>query len=68
LEVAITSDPKHHSRTITDGRDLIGTRAMLKGVAFTDDDLARPMIGVVNTWTETLPCNYHLVGLLHPYS
>jgi dihydroxy-acid dehydratase len=33
---------------------------MLKGIGFTDEDLARPIIGVANTWTETMPCNYHL--------
>jgi dihydroxy-acid dehydratase len=56
----MTSDPKQHSRTITDGRDRAGARAMLKAIGFTDDDLARPIIGVANTWTETMPCNYHL--------
>src|SRR6059058_4789200 len=35
-------------------------RAMLKAIGFTDDDLARPIIGVANTWTETMPCNFHL--------
>src|SRR5215472_8559578 len=53
-------DPKHRSHIITDGRDRAGARAMLKGIGFTDDDLARPIIGVANTWTETMPCNYHL--------
>jgi dihydroxy-acid dehydratase len=33
---------------------------MLKGIGFTDEDLTRPIIGVANTWTETMPCNYHL--------
>jgi dihydroxy-acid dehydratase len=33
---------------------------MLKGIGLTDDDLARPIVGVANTWTETMPCNYHL--------
>jgi dihydroxy-acid dehydratase len=33
---------------------------MLKGIGFTDEDLAHPIIGVANTWTETMPCNYHL--------
>jgi dihydroxy-acid dehydratase len=33
---------------------------MLKAVGFTDDDLARPLIGVANTWIEVMPCNYHL--------
>src|SRR6266496_2032525 len=56
----MTSDPKRHSRVITDGPDRAGARAMLKGIGFTDDDLARPIIGVANTWIETMPCNYHL--------
>ena len=53
-------DLKHRSRTITDGRDRAGARAMLKGIGYTDDDLARPIIGVANTWIETMPCNFHL--------
>src|SRR2546428_14060547 len=56
----MTLNSKEHSRTITDGRDRAGARAMLKGIGFTDDDLARPIIGVANTWIETMPCNYHL--------
>src|SRR5947208_3414762 len=56
----MTLDPKRHSSIITNGRDRAGARAMLKGIGFTDDDLARPIIGVANTWTETMPCNYHL--------
>src|SRR5713226_7233657 len=60
LEGTMISDSKQHSRVITDGRDRAGARAMLKAIGFTDDDLARPIIGVANTWTETMPCNYHL--------
>src|SRR3954462_3840495 len=30
---------------------------MLKAIGFTDDDLARPIIGVSTTWIETMPCN-----------
>src|SRR3989441_1374914 len=56
----MTLDPKHRSHLITDGRERAGARAMLKGIGFTDDDLARPIIGVANTWIETMPCNYHL--------
>ncbi len=56
----MTLDPKHRSRSITDGRERSGARAMLKGIGFTDSDLARPIIGVANTWIETMPCNYHL--------
>ena len=53
-------DPKHRSRVITDGRDRAGARAMLKAIGFTDDDLAKPNVGIANTWIETMPCNYHL--------
>jgi dihydroxy-acid dehydratase len=30
---------------------------MLKAMGFTDDDLAKPLIGVATTWIETMPCN-----------
>ena len=30
---------------------------MLKGVGLTDEDLARPLVGVGTTWIETMPCN-----------
>lgn len=56
----MTGNPKQHSSEITDGPERAGARAMLKAIGFTDDDLARPIIGVANTWTETMPCNYHL--------
>jgi len=56
----MTFDPKHASRTITDGRDRAGARSMLKAIGFTDADLARPIVGIANTWIETMPCNYHL--------
>jgi len=51
---------KPRSSVITDGPDRAPTRAMLKAVGFTDDDLRRPIIGVANTWIEIGPCNYHL--------
>src|SRR6516225_8081927 len=53
-------DPKHRSRNITDGRDRAPARAMYKSIGFTDDDLAKPLIAVANTWIETMPCNFHL--------
>ena len=37
------SDPaKRHSAALTDGPDRAGARSMLKGVGFTDEDLAKP--------------------------
>ncbi len=56
----MTFDPRHKSRVILDGRERAGARAMLKAIGFTDDDLSRPIIGVANTWIETMPCNYRL--------
>src|SRR5213082_343700 len=53
-------DPRHQSRKLTEGPDRAPARAMLKAIGFTSDDLQRPIIGVANTWTETMPCNYHL--------
>ncbi len=53
-----TSDPaKRHSAALTDGPDRAAARAMLKAVGFTDEDLARPLVGVATTWIETMPCN-----------
>ncbi len=52
--------PKHRSATITDGPDRAGARAMFKAIGFSDDDLARPIVGIANTWVETGPCNFHL--------
>jgi dihydroxy-acid dehydratase len=53
-------DAKHWSRTITDGPSRAGARSMLKAIGFTDADLAKPIVGIANTWIETMPCNYHL--------
>ncbi|HUA86272.1 MAG TPA: dihydroxy-acid dehydratase [Bryobacteraceae bacterium] len=48
------------SYTITQGRDRAPARAMLKAIGFSDEDLKKPIIGVANTWIETMPCNYNL--------
>jgi dihydroxy-acid dehydratase len=48
------------SRVITQGAHRAPARAMLKAIGFTDEDLAKPIIGIANTWTEIGPCNYHL--------
>src|SRR5690349_12197393 len=54
---------KLQSYTISQGRDRAPARAMLKAIGFTDEDLAKPIIGVANTWIETMPCNYNLRDL-----
>ena len=54
-----TDPAKRHSHLLTDGPDRAPARAMLKAIGFTDDDLARPLIGVATCWIETMPCNYN---------
>jgi dihydroxy-acid dehydratase len=56
-------DLKHKSRALTEGPQRAAARAYLKGIGFDDDDLAKPIIGVANTWIETMPCNFHLRAL-----
>src|SRR5919201_1308542 len=53
-------DVKHKSRALTDGPQRAAARAYLKGIGFGDEALKRPIVGVANTWTETMPCNFHL--------
>jgi dihydroxy-acid dehydratase len=54
------SDPaKRHSAALTDGPDRAAARSMLKAIGFTDDDLAKPLVGVATTWIETMPCNFN---------
>src|SRR5438445_9128324 len=55
----MTSQSKHRSRDLVDGPDRAPARAMLKAIGFTDDDLARPLVGVATTWIETMPCNFN---------
>jgi dihydroxy-acid dehydratase len=52
-------DPKHLSHIITNGRDRAPARSMLKAIGFTDEDLAKPIIGVAHMWIETMPCNFN---------
>lgn len=56
-------DPKHRSRTLFEGKERAPARSYLKGIGYSDEDLARPIVGIANTWTETMPCNYNLRDL-----
>jgi dihydroxy-acid dehydratase len=52
-----TDPAKRMSAALTDGVDRAPARAMLKGAGFTDEDLAKPLVGVATMWIETMPCN-----------
>jgi len=53
------ADPTHKSRTLLQGPDRAVARSMMKAVGFTDEDLARPQIGVAHCWIGTMPCNWN---------
>jgi dihydroxy-acid dehydratase len=52
--------PKPRSHTLIDGASRSGARAMLRASGLRDEDFAKPLVGVANTWIEIGPCNYHL--------
>ena len=55
--------PKHRSRPLTEGPERAPARAYLHGIGFDAEALAKPIIGVASTWTETMPCNFGLRAL-----
>ena len=60
------ADAKWQSGALTDGPGRAPARAMLRAAGFDREALARPLIGVANTWVEIGPCNYHLRELAVP--
>jgi dihydroxy-acid dehydratase len=58
-----TFDVKHRSRALTEGPHRAAARSYLKGAGYSDEDLAKPIVGVASTWIETMPCNIHLRAL-----
>jgi dihydroxy-acid dehydratase len=52
--------PKARSRSLVEGPNRAGARAMLRACGLRDDDFSKPLVGVANTWIEIGPCNYHL--------
>jgi dihydroxy-acid dehydratase len=55
--------PRPRSAAVFDGPDRAAARAYMKGIGLTDEDLKKPTIGIANTWTEAMPCNYGLRDL-----
>lgn len=60
----VTLDPSRpRSAAVFDGPDRAAARAYMKGIGYSDDDLKKPTIGIANTWTEAMPCNFGLRDL-----
>ena len=53
-------DLKPRSRDVTDGLEKAGARGMLRAVGMSDEDFAKPQIGVASSWNEITPCNLSL--------
>ena len=53
-------DPKHNSRTITDGPTRAAARSYYYSIGFTKEDIEKPIVGIANTWIGTMPCNFTL--------
>lgn len=51
---------KHRSKEVTEGVKRAGFRSFLRADGLTDDDLRRPLIAVVNSWSEIVPGHLHL--------
>jgi dihydroxy-acid dehydratase len=58
-ETMMAVDPRAKSRVLLEGPDRAAARAMMKAVGFSDQDLARPQIGVAHSWIGTMPCNWN---------
>ncbi|NIV18131.1 MAG: dihydroxy-acid dehydratase [Woeseiaceae bacterium] len=54
---------RRYSSVVVDGDEQAPSRAMLRGVGFTDEDFQRPQIGIASTWAMTTPCNMHINDL-----
>ncbi len=53
--------PNSTSKTWLTGktRQVLLRRALVKSMGYTDDDLSRPIVGIINTWAETNPGHYN---------
>ena len=56
-------DLRRYSSVVVDGDEQAPSRAMLRAVGFSDEDFARPQIGIASTWSMVTPCNMHIGGL-----
>ncbi|MDO5054364.1 MAG: dihydroxy-acid dehydratase [Pasteurella oralis] len=52
--------PKLRSATSTQGRNMAGARALWRATGMTDKDFGKPIIAVVNSFTQFVPGHVHL--------
>ncbi len=55
--------PQYRSRTTTHGRNMAGARALWRATGMQDEDFDKPIIAVVNSFTQFVPGHVHLKDL-----
>ncbi len=55
--------PRYRSATTTQGRNMAGARALWRATGMTDEDFSKPIIAVVNSFTQFVPGHVHLKDL-----
>ncbi|WP_442593627.1 dihydroxy-acid dehydratase [Parapusillimonas sp. JC17] len=55
--------PQYRSRTSTHGRNMAGARALWRATGMQDGDFEKPIIAVVNSFTQFVPGHVHLKDL-----
>tara|TARA_R110002110_G_scaffold205066_7_gene417105 strand:- start:238640 stop:240484 length:1845 start_codon:yes stop_codon:yes gene_type:complete len=55
--------PDYRSKTSTHGRNMAGARALWRATGMKDDDFKKPIIAVVNSFTQFVPGHVHLKDL-----
>ena len=52
--------PRYRSATTTHGRNMAGARALWRATGMTEEDFGKPIIAVVNSFTQFVPGHVHL--------
>jgi dihydroxy-acid dehydratase len=55
--------PAYRSRTTTHGRNMAGARGLWRATGMKDEDFGKPIIAVVNSFTQFVPGHVHLKDL-----
>jgi len=55
--------PTYRSKTSTAGRNMAGARSLWRATGMKDEDFAKPIIAVVNSFTQFVPGHVHLKDL-----
>jgi len=55
--------PTYRSKTSTAGRNMAGARSLWRATGMKDDDFAKPIIAIANSFTQFVPGHVHLKDL-----